>query len=266
MGNRMMRESLFESEKISALSDFDFRLWVSLILLADDYGVVDARPAIIKGHAFPLRERVTIKDISDSLRRLTACRCVSSYTVGGKPYVQFSNWSNYQRVRDSKHKFPTIEEADDCGELRQVAASCGEAPPELELELELEPRTRTPQKDADCEKFDEFWSVYPRKVKKSDALIAWKSGKCEKIADAIIADVKRRVDTEWKDQDIHYIPHPTTYLHQRRWEDETPPQERKDTPKGHGKDWHNPALDYAQRDYSGTKPPPERTYLTFDED
>ena len=251
MGNRMMRESLLESEKISALSDFDFRLWISLILLADDYGVVDARPAIIKGHGFPLRERVTIKDISDGLRRLTAGRCVSSYMVGGKPYVQFSNWSDYQRVRDSKHKYPTIEEADIRGELPQVAASCGELPPEPEpkQEPELEHRTQTPRTRAESGRFAEFWSVYPNKVKKQDAAKAWSSGRLDSIADKIIADVQLRCATEWQGDGARYVPHPTTYLHQRRWEDETPPQERTDKKPGDNKAWRNDAMNYEQREY-----------------
>lgn len=139
MGNRMLRDSLLESEKISNLSDFDFRLWVVLILLADDYGVTDARPEIIKGRGYPLRSRVTVKDISDSLQRLAAVGCVSLYTVGGKPYAQFPKWGEHQRLRNSKHKYPTIDEAEQgCGKLPQVAASCGELRPELELELELE--------------------------------------------------------------------------------------------------------------------------------
>lgn len=252
MGNRMLRESLLESDKISALSDFDFRLWIALILLADDYGVVDARPAIIKGRGFPLRERVTTKDIAEGLRRLTAGRCVAPYTVGGRPYVQFLNWSDHQRVRDSKHKFPTIEESDAeiRGELPQVAASCGESRPEQEPEVEVEPehRTRTPRTGAECDRFADFWSVYPNKVKKTAANAAWKSGKCEKIADTIIADVQRRCETEWKGQDMHYIPHPTTYLHQRRWEDETAPTERKDG-MGREQPRSNAALDYEQREY-----------------
>ena len=139
MGNRMLRDSLLESEKISNLSDFDFRLWVVLILLADDYGVTDARPEIIKGRGYPLRSRVTVKDISDSLQRLAAVGCVSLYTVGGKPYAQFPKWGEHQRLRNSKHKYPTIDEAEQgCRDLRQVAASRGESRPELELELEGE--------------------------------------------------------------------------------------------------------------------------------
>ena len=75
--------------------------------------------------------------------------------------------------------------------------------------------------------FDDFWSVYPHKVKKQDAQKAWRSAKLGKIADVIIADVMLRCETEWKGQDIHYIPHPTTYLHQRRWEDDTKPTVRR---------------------------------------
>lgn len=78
--------------------------------------------------------------------------------------------------------------------------------------------------------FIEFWKNYPNKVKKSSAISAWKSGNLEKISDKIIADVKLRCTTEWKGQDMHYIPHPTTYLHQRRWEDETVPTSRNRTP------------------------------------
>lgn len=72
--------------------------------------------------------------------------------------------------------------------------------------------------------FDDFWSVYPRKVAKQTAIKAWgKTGAndSQALTDTIIADVKRRVDSEWKGKDVQYIPHPATYLNQRRWEDET---------------------------------------------
>lgn len=88
----------------------------------------------------------------------------------------------------------------------------------------------TPRKSAKTvftDGFDDFWAVYPRKVNKKDAASAWKNGKLDKLADEIIADVKLRISTEWMGQDIHYIPHPTTYLHQKRWEDETAPTVRK---------------------------------------
>jgi hypothetical protein len=126
MPNRVIKESAFLSERISELSDFEFRLWVGLITQADDAGRGDARPAIIKGRVFALRDRTTLKDIEVALRNLAAVGCVSLYTVGGKPYFQFPNWAKHQRVRDAKPKYPGIDECDFGGESPQPAANGGE--------------------------------------------------------------------------------------------------------------------------------------------
>lgn len=129
MPNRVIKDSLLTSEKVSSLTDFEFRLWVSMILLVDDAGRGDARPAIIKGRAFPLRERVSLKDIEVAVHGLAAKGCVSLYEVGGKPYFWFPTWSNHQRVRDARPKYPAPDGFDDSP---RVAASCGELPPESE--------------------------------------------------------------------------------------------------------------------------------------
>lgn len=70
--------------------------------------------------------------------------------------------------------------------------------------------------------FDEFWMIYPKKVAKQDAMKAWKALKPnEALRAGIIADITKRLDGEWSGKELRYIPNPTTYLHQRRWEDET---------------------------------------------
>jgi hypothetical protein len=126
MPNRIIKESICTSEKIAGLSDFEFRLWIGLITQADDYGRGDARPPVIKGRIFPLRDRTTIKDIDVALQSLAAKGCVDLYNVDGKPYFLFPSWAAHQRIRDCKSKYPEPP----CGELRQSAASCGELPPE----------------------------------------------------------------------------------------------------------------------------------------
>lgn len=136
MPNRIIKESICDSEKLAALSDFEFRLWVGLITQADDAGRGDARPAYIKGHVFPFRERVTTKDIDAALYALAAGSCVTLYTVGGRPYYSFPGWAKHQRIRDCKPKYPGPEDADlrqsaaDCGDLPQAAADCGGLRPE----------------------------------------------------------------------------------------------------------------------------------------
>jgi len=132
MPNRIIKESAFLSDKIAELSDFEFRLWVGLITQADDVGRGDARPAIIKGRIFALRDRTTQKDIDAALRTLAAVGCVSLYTVGGKPYFQFPNWAKHQRVRDAKSKYPGIDEADDMeSDSPQLAATRRDSPQEV---------------------------------------------------------------------------------------------------------------------------------------
>ncbi len=75
MPNRIIKESVCDSERIASLSDFEFRLWVGLITQADDAGRGDARPAYIKGHVFPFRDQVTPEMILDALVQLSS-KCV----------------------------------------------------------------------------------------------------------------------------------------------------------------------------------------------
>lgn len=71
-------------------------------------------------------------------------------------------------------------------------------------------------------RFAEFWSVYPVKKGRADAEAKWKARKLDAIADTIIADVKRRLaeDRQWRDG---YIPHGSTYVNGRGWEDAIEP-------------------------------------------
>lgn len=92
--------------------------------------------------------------------------------------------------------------------------------------------------------FVDFWTVYPRKVSKQTAIRAWRktgANDSEALTDTIIADVNRRLKTEWSGKDMQYIPHPSTYLNQRRWEDETASTERTESaPKNYDftdEDW-----------------------------
>ena len=111
MPNRIIKDSISKSEKISGLTDFQFRLWVHLITYVDDYGRGDARPAIIRGRAFPLHS-VTDKQIIEALSKLETVDMIYLYTVGGKPYLQLKTWGDHQQIRATKSKYPKPEEAD----------------------------------------------------------------------------------------------------------------------------------------------------------
>ena len=258
MPNRILKESIRTSKSINAMSDFQFRLWAYLITYVDDFGRGSAEPDILKGFVFPRRKCVTEATIKTALTDLANMGLIHLYEVDGDSYLCLRNWEKHQKPRAATSKYPAPPEVDsECMQMQTDASRCSQVDadaPDTRYSINdtrYSDNDNGQSADADkCARFVDFWKIYPNKVKKSAAITAWKAGKCEKIADTIIADVQRRCDTEWKGDGAQYVPHPTTYIHQRRWEDETPPHERKEgRTQLDRRPQDNPALDYAQREY-----------------
>ena len=72
-------------------------------------------------------------------------------------------------------------------------------------------------------RFDEFWSIYPRKKDKARARTVWLKCQCDNLADMLINDVRNRINNEAQWQNTQFIPHPATYLRNSRWEDDVTP-------------------------------------------
>lgn len=130
MPNRVIKETIHTSETVNRMTDFQFRLWVSLITYVDDFGRGDARAAVIKGACFPLRERVTVKDIDAALRDLAGIGCVGLYEVDGKPYLYFPTWESHQSIRNQRSKYPAPEDGkqieSNCMQLKSIENNCNQ--------------------------------------------------------------------------------------------------------------------------------------------
>lgn len=144
MPNRIIKESICSSDSIEGLSWFEEAFFYRLIVNCDDYGRLDARPAILKAKLFPLRERVTHSKISAALRRLVAAGMVRMYASDGRPYMELVSWGRHQRLRNSKEKYPPPpgsapkKPAADGGEVRRQEESCGLNPNQSETESQAE--------------------------------------------------------------------------------------------------------------------------------
>ena len=98
----------------------------------------------------------------------------------------------------------------------------------------------SPQSEAKADtqerRFAEFWAQYPKKVGKKAALTSWKRIKpdaalFERIMQAI---AKAKASDQWNREGGRFIPNPTTWLNQGRWDDEIPETgtQTKQTPPG----------------------------------
>ena len=68
--------------------------------------------------------------------------------------------------------------------------------------------------------FEEFWSVYPRKVGKGQARVAFKAALRKATKDELVSAVTKYAE-QVRGKDIAYIAHASTWLHGERWLDET---------------------------------------------
>lgn len=108
------------------------------------------------------------------------------------------------------------------------------APPEGEQGVSPKRRRRRrepkPQPDWMPERFAAFWSAYPRGESKQAAIAAWDSLKPDEELLRVMAHALKRqlLSKAW--QDGIGIPYASTWLNQRRWEDEERLQPTKDAP------------------------------------
>jgi hypothetical protein len=96
-------------------------------------------------------------------------------------------------------------------------------------------RKQTPDTDTDTDKtlsakqpalvagFDEFWDRYPKKVGKGAAETAWKKAKVNgHLSDVLSALDNQKRSEQWAKDGGQFIPNPSTWINQRRWEDVLP--------------------------------------------
>lgn len=77
-------------------------------------------------------------------------------------------------------------------------------------------------KEEQKKRFSQFWSAYPRKVSKNDAVKAFNKVKLtDELMSTIMAALSRFAESsDWQKDDGKYIPYPATWLNKKRWEDE----------------------------------------------
>lgn len=103
MPNRLLKEGIVDSSLIDSLTSEEEVFFYRLLVVSDDFGRMDARPAILKSRCFPLKE-FKLDKIDGWLRSFVRQRLVTMYMVDEKPYLQILKWE--QRVR-SKGKYPS---------------------------------------------------------------------------------------------------------------------------------------------------------------
>ena len=223
MPNRILKESICVSDSIDQLNWFEEVLFYRLMVNCDDFGRFDARPAVIKARLFPLKERLTAKDVSNALYKLSDAGIVTMYECDSKPYLYLTAWEVHQNIRAKKSKYPDPE---GCKRLQADASKCKQMQANVSvIQSNTNPNpnpnpnpTRAGASDGD---FDAFWKAYPKKVGKADAKKAFGKVKTP-VSQLLEAIEQQKKSDQWTREGGRYIPNPATWLNQGRWDDELP--------------------------------------------
>ena len=69
--------------------------------------------------------------------------------------------------------------------------------------------------------FETFWTHYPKKIGKKEALKAWEKAKDKPLIGAILLIlVMAKASDQWTKDNGQFIPNPATWINQGRWADE----------------------------------------------
>jgi hypothetical protein len=95
-------------------------------------------------------------------------------------------------------------------------------PENREQRTDTENRSKEPHAKRSDDRFDSWWSAYPKKTGKGAALKAWSK---IRPSDAVVTQMLnalewQRNQPQWLKDGGAFIPNPATYLNQSRWEDE----------------------------------------------
>jgi hypothetical protein len=203
------------------LEDAETRLlWITLLAAADEQGFVFGSPAGMAHTA-----RISPEAAKAALVKLAAPDPDSSdlsenpENEGRRIEVvdggwRLINYSRYRSIRDSEERREQNREAKRRERERAKSAKISRGQP---ASAKISPSESYSEAESKKEiSFDDFWSLYPKKVGKPLALKAW--AKLDGKTHGIVIEAIRIYRFS---PDRQFIPHPATWLNGRRWEDET---------------------------------------------
>lgn len=219
-------------------------LFVAGLNFATDYGVLLDKPAQLKMQCFP-GSNVDVTQLVDEL--VAANLWMRTVAPNGDKVLVIRTFTQHQRVdKPTKGRWGNPADWTEFGEdsatppgalddrsLRKgregkVIAQLTHAHHAVTHAAHAQPaQPPAPAAPPPNDRFDEFWAAYPRHTDRKRALAAWRRLSVTDRAAALDALPTQR--SAWRDP--KFIPHPTTWLNGRRWEDEiTPAGDNRSTP------------------------------------
>jgi len=195
-----------------------------MIILSDANGIVDITPqALSRQTGIPIqiiRNGIIVLEAEDIDSRSPASKGkrierLDDHRDWGWQIVNYSYYCNLINARDKREKDRSriekkrkeISSVAQCREVSQSVANVAHRDVDVDVLKDM-------PKSEDLS-FHEFWDKYPRKLNRKKSEAIWKRiPKSDRLK--ILTDIESR----FTNMDSQYIPYPSSYLNQERWNDE----------------------------------------------
>lgn len=232
---RNIKPGFFSNEHLAELDFCTRLLFIGLWTEADREGRLEDRPKRLKMALFPADN----VDVESMLDALAGQGFIRRYQVGEVKAIQIVNWAKHQNphMKEAPSTIPCEHSASTMLEQDQHSSSPADSliPDSLNLIPDSLTLSQAPDAPSQESLFDQFWKLYPRKTAKAKACREWLKIKPDqalfaKIMEALATHAASR---DWLKDGGQFIPHPSTWLHQKRWEDELMPSNVHPLPSRH---------------------------------
>ena len=211
---RTIKPEFFTSEDIVGLSPLARLLYIATWCDADREGRLLWKPRTFKLRYFPGDEC----DVQSLCGELIQRGLIALYG-DGLAYIPSFNRHQHINPRESKSTLPPPE-------FHASSTRHDASVTHREEGKGKEGKEHALQRGASSadvpDGFDAFWTVYPNRKAKQEALKAWMKLKPnEQLQESILKAVRKQSQGEgWRKEGGRFVPHPATWLNGRRWEDE----------------------------------------------
>ena len=250
---RTVKPEMWSSPSFGRLSDGAKLLFIFLMNVVDDSGVGEFVPRRLLGEWRPFDDSMSVDEFHLLVGEIHRHVDVTFYRVGERCYFRFDKWHIHQKIdpRFKGSRFPTFEEGTPIDpETMQVIDGVDVSHPLVgvphlqvggeHLHVSLgtgeqgnrgtgEYIRSKPKPEVEVEGFDEFWETYPRKVGKRHAHKAFAAA-TKRATPRTIIQAAHQLANDPNLPEPRFIPHPSTWLNQDRWNDDPLPPRQTTTP------------------------------------
>jgi hypothetical protein len=99
---RILHRKAAGSEKVSNLSDLEYRVWTQYLLSADDFGVMPAQAIVLQADNRALRKKPS-KTVQKALETLITVGLIRVFLHQGERYVWQHDWQDWQGLRHARN-------------------------------------------------------------------------------------------------------------------------------------------------------------------